>query len=101
MDVVVYRLTGRQVGFSVPDWCCPECELTVAAVRAAVERAGIAGVRVTVKPWLRALAEALRHGGWHPPVVVVDGRRYCQGRVPDVQGLAEHLKRCAQGRAAP
>lgn len=101
LEIVVYRITGPQLlGWHVPGRVCPECDLTIAAVEAAVRSAALPGVRVRVKPWLAVLGEALRRGGWHPPVVTVDGVRYIQGRVPDPNELAAHLRALAAGRAA-
>jgi hypothetical protein len=38
-------------------------------------------VELEVKPWLTHLWEALRHGGWHPPVVFVGERLVRQGTI--------------------
>ena len=96
LEIVVYRITGPQLpGVRVPERICPECDLTVAAVDAAVRAAALSNVHVRVKPWLAALAEALWRGGWHPPVVAVDGKRYSQGVVPDPTALAAHLRAVA------
>ncbi len=99
LEIVVYRITGPQLlGLRIPERVCPECDLTVAAVRAAVRIAGVSDVRVRVKPWLTVLGEALRRGGWHPPVVTVDGIRFSQGVVPDPATLAAHLSAVAEAR---
>ena len=34
--VLIYRITGRQGAIRVPRWVCPECDLSVAAVRMAL-----------------------------------------------------------------
>ncbi|MGC8488759.1 MAG: hypothetical protein ACP5QO_11185 [Clostridia bacterium] len=99
LEIVVYRITGPQLlGLRIPEQVCPECDLTVAAVLAAVRIAGVSDVRVRVKPWLAVLGEALRRGGWHPPVVTVDGIRFSQGVVPDPATLAARLSAVAEAR---
>jgi hypothetical protein len=45
------------------------------------------------KPWLRHALEALRLGGWHAPVLVVDGRVHSQGVVPAEAPLRAALRR--------
>ncbi|MEK0326586.1 MAG: hypothetical protein QQN63_12885 [Nitrosopumilus sp.] len=39
-------------------------------------------IKLTVKPWLDNIFRILLKGGWHPPVVLVDGKRISQGVVP-------------------
>ncbi len=93
--VLIYRITGRQGAIRVPRWVCPECDLTVAAVRMALTQAGLDGATVEVRPWLTHLGQALRDGARHPPAVLVDGLLVCQGRVPDVDMLVRHLREAA------
>lgn len=100
MDVLVYRITGRQGKVTVPDWVCRECDQTVAAVQEASRRACIEGVRVVVRPWLAHVAEAWRAGARHPPVVMIDGLVYSQAVVPDPDRLAAYLRQLT-GLAAP
>ncbi|MBI2888102.1 MAG: hypothetical protein HYY02_12985 [Chloroflexi bacterium] len=89
--VVVYRVTGKQLFFTVPDRVCEECDLTVAIARRAVDKAGPGIAELTVKPWLNAFFEALLKGGWHPPVVTVEGRIVSQGVVPQQKAVEEAI----------
>ena len=82
VQVVVYRITARQFFFTVPDHVCEECDVTVSITRKVVEKVGPLMARLTVKPWLDSLVEALLMGGWHPPVVAVNGTIVSQGAVP-------------------
>ena len=92
--VTVYPITGRQLGLlKIPSALCEECDLTIRAVRRVVEELGDRNIRVEVKPWLRHAFDALRRGGWHPPVVTVDGKVFSQGVVPDAAALRERLER--------
>ena len=84
-----YPMTGKQLFFTVPHRICEECDLTVRAVQRATS--DLPGVEVRIRPWFRYLLGALRRGGWHPPIVTVDGKLYSQGVVPDVAELRAAL----------
>ena len=99
LQVVIYRITGRQGLLTVPDWVCRECDLTVAAVQMACRQAGLPGETVTVRPWLARIGEAWRHGARHPPVVLVNGLVYSQEVVPDVDRLTDYLRKLAAGES--
>ena len=93
-EVTVYPIAGRQLFFRIPDSFCRECDFTLSMVERVA--ADFADVRVTVKPWLNHLFEALWRGGWHAPVVTIDGRVFSQGIVPDeteFRGQLEMLSR--------
>lgn len=88
-EVTVYPIAGRQLFSHVPDSFCRECDLTLSlAERVAAD---FDDVRVTVKPWLNHLFEALWRGGWHAPVVTIDGRVFSQGVVPDEAAFRAEL----------
>ena len=93
MNVTVYYITGRQLGpLTVPNSWCEDCDITVRLVRKVVgELAPNGGVRFTAKPWIRHMFEALRYGGWHAPVVLVQGEVFSQGVVPDETHLRKRL----------
>ncbi len=86
VTITVFRITGRQLFFRVPDRVCEECDLTVQVARSVADRYP-GRVVVEIKPWLDHLPSALRRGGWHPPVVLVEGRRVSQGVVPTPDAL--------------
>ena len=86
-------MTGRQLFFNVPHSVCEECDLTVHLVqRVATD---FPHVEVRIKPWFNHLFNALRRGGWHPPVVTINGKVSSQGIVPDEDRL-----RCALAHSA-
>jgi len=86
--VTIYPITGRQIGpLSIPHFLCEECDLTIRQVRRVVAGLGRDDIAVEIRPWLRHAFEALRHGGWHAPVVTIDGRVFSQGIVPDAEAL--------------
>jgi hypothetical protein len=75
--ITVYVVTGRQGWLWIPESFCRECHRFVRAADAAAERADVP-VEVRVVSWYTHLPWALRHGGYHPPVMVVGGRRLAQ-----------------------
>lgn len=86
VTITVFPIAGRQLFFTIPERWCAECDLTVHVALSVANRYP-GRVRVEVKPWLNHLVSALRRGGWHPPVVLVDGRRVSQGVVPNADAL--------------
>jgi hypothetical protein len=74
----LYVVTGRHGLVSVPESFCRECH--VFARRADEAAAAVDHpVEVQVLSWWTHVLGALRHGGYHPPVMVVGGKRLCQG----------------------
>jgi len=99
-DVIVYYITGRQLALlSVPASWCEECDLTVRVVRDVLREVDPSGgLRFVARPWLRHAFSALRAGGWHPPVVVIDGDLFSQGVVPNKDSLRGRLAGLALSR---
>ena len=91
--VTIYPMTGRQLFFNVPHAICEECDLTIRLVQRVAS--DLPDVEVRIKPWFNHLFDALRRGGWHPPVVTINGRITTQGVVPDEDRLRRALARAA------
>ena len=89
--VTVYRFTGKQLFFTVPQRYCEECDLTIHLVKQIASELGEDRVEVDVKPWFNYLPQALLKGAWHPPVVLVNGEVVSQGVVPDAEKLRESI----------
>ncbi len=87
--VTVYPITGKQLFFRVPHSWCEECNLSIRAVERVTE--DLDHVEVRVRPWFNNLIAALRRGGWHAPVVTIDGEIFSQGIVPDEDELRAAL----------
>ncbi len=95
--VTVYPMTGRQLFFNVPHSVCEECDLTVRLVKRVAS--DLPHVEVRIKPWFNHLFDALRRGGWHPPVVTIDGKVSSQGVVPEEEVLRRALAGAAPAMA--
>ena len=96
VEIVVYRFTGRQLFFEVPQKWCEECDTTIGLARSVLRELGLENdrrVRLVIKPWMINLFEALAAGGWHPPVLLINGQVFSQGIVPDRQRLKTLLTR--------
>jgi hypothetical protein len=92
ITVTIYPIAGRQLFLRVPESFCQECDLTIRAVKQVVEEFGNPpGIQVRIRPWLNYLPQVLLRGGWHPPVVTINGRRFSQGVVPEVKALREAI----------
>jgi hypothetical protein len=96
IEIIIYRITGKQFFFNVADAMCEECELTVGLTKKVLLELGVgkgdARVTLTVKPWVEYSVEALRKGGWHAPVLLIDGKIFSQGIVPNKPKLKEYLE---------
>ncbi|HUG17275.1 MAG TPA: hypothetical protein VMM78_19875 [Thermomicrobiales bacterium] len=82
VNVVVYRITGRQGFITIPHRYCEECDLTVRVARDVVSGLDDPGVSLTVRPWMLWFWKPLARGGWHAPILTVNGRVVSQGIVP-------------------
>ena len=78
VDVEIYVVTGRHGLFDVPESFCRECHMFARRADAAAEQTSV-DVDVYIYSWWTRFLGALRHGGYHPPVMVVGGERLCQG----------------------
>lgn len=98
IDVRVYKFTGRQGIFTIPDSWCRECDMFARAVDQAADQTDVP-TDVRVIPWVTHVLGALRFGGYHPPVLVVDGHRVAQGHdVPAVERVVAAIEDAAASR---
>lgn len=72
---------------------CAECHMSVAVAKKLVADHPEWPMELDTKPWLTHIGESLRHGGWHAPVVMVDGRIVRQGTVPTLAELENAVRR--------
>jgi len=95
VDIVIYRITGKQFFFDVPHEWCEECELTVGLTKNVLRELDVVAndprVRLTVKPWIEFALQALSKGGWHAPVLMINGAIFSQGIVPNKAKLKARL----------
>jgi len=79
VTVTLYRWAGQWGPFKV-NIPCGECALTVDVLEDtfANELQGIP-IELDNREWLSEWYKPLRHGGWHAPIVMVDGKIISQG----------------------
>jgi sporulation-control protein spo0M len=86
VNIIIYKITGRQLFFNVPSKVCEECDLTVHLTTKIIKEFNIADsnkINVEVKPWLSNIISAIRKRAFHPPVLIINGNVFSQGKVPD------------------
>lgn len=100
VKITVYRWAGKKWFLHIEGECI-ECDVTVSQVRRLVATNPHWPIELEVKPWLTHLWESLRHGGWHAPVLLVDGRLVQQGTVPTYPELELATRRALTKRGIP
>lgn len=91
VHILIYKITGKQLFFKVPDSVCEECDLTVNLAKKILDEIGNKEVTLEVKPWMNNVVSSLLSGGWHPPILLVNGKVFSQGIVPDGRKLKETI----------
>jgi len=97
VKITVYRWAGKKWFLRI-DGECIECDLTVSQVRTLIARNPGWPVELEIKPWLNHLWESLRRGGWHPPVVLVEGKLLRQGTIPTLADLEAVVGRAIKAK---
>jgi len=92
VNVVIYKMTGKQLFFNVPEKVCEECDLSVALVKNVAKKVNNKKINVEVKPWFNYLLQVLLKGGWHSPVVLVNGKIFSQGIVPNAKKFESRIR---------
>ena len=91
VKVTLYRWAGAWGPFKVKI-PCGECSLTLDVIQDTLDQE-LAGVPVTlaVREWLSAWWRPLVKGGWHAPIVMVEGRVVSQGHALNRGVLTEAI----------
>lgn len=97
VQVRVYVVTGRHGWFTIPESFCRECHMFTRRADAAAERID-QPVDVAVISWWTHFPWALLRGGYHPPVLTVDGEMLCQGHDVPTEDEVESAIRSALER---
>lgn len=99
VKILVYRWAGKWGPFKV-NIPCGECTLTGDIIRDTIanELHGIP-VEFETRDWLSNWWQPVLKGGWHAPIVLVDGRIIAQGAALNRGVLAEQVVKAWVGRA--
>lgn len=91
VQITIYKVTGNQLFFKVSSRVCEECDILVNVTRRVVNEINDNRVTLEVKPWLSSLGSSLKRGGWHPPVLLINGQLFSQGTVPNAKDLEQKI----------
>ncbi len=99
VQLTLYRWAGEWGPFKVKI-PCGECSLTVDVINDTLETelAGIP-VNLEIRDWLNEWWKPLPKGGWHAPIVMVDGKLVSQGHALNRGVLTEAVIAAHVGRA--
>ncbi len=100
VKITVYRWAGKKWFLRIRGECI-ECDLVIGQARHLLSAHPDWPLELEIKPWLTYLWETLRHGGWHPPVILVDGRLVRQGTIPTRAELEAAVRRALVRRNHP
>ena len=98
IEVVIYPITGRQGFFNVPHTWCEECDLTIQTLKTVLADLKDDQIGLRVLPWMLYWWKPLWRGGWHAPILTVNGRIITQGVVPSKPQVVQAI-RDARGTA--
>lgn len=99
VEIVLYRWAGKWGPFKV-NIPCGECTLTGDIIRDTIEHE-LAGIPIQFKTldWLSNWWKPVLKGGWHAPIVLVDGKIVAQGAALNRGVLAEAVVKSYVARA--
>jgi hypothetical protein len=101
IKIVIYRITGQQGPIDVPHRYCEECDLTVQLTKGVLDELGDARVQLDVKPWMLYFWKPIWRGGWHAPIVTINGQIFSQGIVPDRTALKAAIQNAGAEARTP
>jgi hypothetical protein len=78
VTVTQYKWAGKWGIFRIRSRC-NECDLTTSVLQKMIKE-GYPGQPVTfeVRPWLDNIWYCLFRGAWHPPIIMVNGKKFYQ-----------------------
>ena len=100
VKITIYRWAGKKWFLRIRGECI-ECDLVIGQARHLFSAHPDWPLELQIKPWLTYLWEALWHGGWHPPVILVDGQLVRQGTIPTRAELEAAVRHALARRNHP
>ncbi len=91
VNILIYKVTGKQLFFTIPSKVCEECDLMVGITKKVVNEINDERINIQIKPWLNNLFSSMVKHGWHPPVLLINGQVFYQGTVPDKKELEQKI----------
>lgn len=91
VTIQIYKVTGKQLFFEVPSKICEECDLLVNMTKKVVDEISDDRIGIEVKPWLNNFLYAILKQALHPPVLLINGKVFSQGMIPDKNKLKQRI----------
>lgn len=91
VHITIHKVTGKQLFFKVPPRVCEECDILVNVTTRVVNEINDNRITVEIKSWISSLRSSLKRGGWHPPVLLINGQVFSQGIVPNAKDLEQKI----------
>ncbi len=89
--LTLYRYAGKFLFFRIKKRC-KECDISyVILQRLMTEQLLGKPVSLRIVPWLDNFWKIIWRGGWHAPILTVNGKVFSQGRVPDIPKLLSKI----------
>jgi disulfide oxidoreductase YuzD len=93
VKVVQYKWAGKFWPFKIKTHC-GECDMTTGILKALIKDE-FKGKPVTldIRNWLDNWYKPIWKGGWHAPIVMVDGKIITQGKTTNKNLVREYIKK--------
>jgi len=90
-ELTFYRYAGRFLFFRIKNRC-KECDISYTILQRLMnEQLRGKPVSLRIIPWLDNFWKVIWRGGWHAPILTVNGRIFSQGIVPDIPKLLSRI----------
>jgi glycogen debranching enzyme/glutaredoxin len=91
VELTLYRYAGKYLFFRIKKRC-KECDISyVILQRLMTEQLHRKPVSLRIVPWLDNFWKIIWRGGWHAPILTVNGKVFSQGRVPEIPKLLSKI----------
>ncbi len=91
VKLILYRWAGKFLFFRIKNRC-KECDISyVILQRLMNEQLSGKQVSLEIVPWLDNFWKVIWRGGWHAPILTVNGKVFSQGQVPNIPKLLRKI----------
>jgi glutaredoxin len=93
VKLTLYRYAGKFLFIRIKNRC-KECDITYTILQRLMNEAFYGKpVSLQIVPWLDNFWKVIWKGGWHAPILTVNGKVFSQGQVPDISKLLSTIGR--------
>jgi glutaredoxin len=91
VKLTLYRYAGKFLFFRIKNRC-KECDISYTILQRLMnEQLSGKPVSLRIVPWLDNFWKVIWRGGWHAPILSVNGKVFSQGIVPDIPKLLSRI----------